>query len=151
MGKTKKHLDNIREYREITLTSKRQITLPKSFCDRLDIEGRRFEAYLTDDGIFLRPVSSKDSSVYDDDVKAIIRQVMDEGYEGNEMVEEAAFRIGEYQKMMNRRIQEFEDDLLGDSVSNETEETFNGLDIFFNTQTGENTENSSEESTGFSK
>ncbi|MED0709336.1 AbrB/MazE/SpoVT family DNA-binding domain-containing protein [Aneurinibacillus aneurinilyticus] len=150
MEKTKAFLDNIREYREITLTSKRQITLPKSFCDRLDIEGRRFEAYLTDDGIYLRPVSSKNNSVYDEDVKGIIRQVMDEGYDGDEMVEEAAFRIGEYQKMMNRRIQEFENDLRGDSVSDETEETYNGLDIFFDTEAGETTKDLPEESSKFS-
>jgi bifunctional DNA-binding transcriptional regulator/antitoxin component of YhaV-PrlF toxin-antitoxin module len=119
----------VREYREITVTSKRQITIPKSFFDRLAIE-ETLVAYLLDDGIFLKP-ARKDDSVYAEDVEEIIRDVVREGYSGEELVAELARRLNEYNKFIERRIQEFERDLKSDSVSEDTEDEFYGLDVFF--------------------
>lgn len=123
-------LGTVREYREIKITSKRQITIPKSFFDNLAIE-ETFQAYLLDDGIFLKPIQ-KTETVYDQDIQSIIRQVIKEGYSGEEFVGELTYRISEYNKLIERRIQEFQDDLRGSSGSDELgDDDFNGLDIFF--------------------
>lgn len=126
------------EYREITVTSKRQITIPKSFFDRLAVE-QRFVAYLTNEGIFLKPIRTESETVYDDDLKNIVRKVVSEGYSGEEMVEEIVYRFGEYNKLIEKRIQEFERDLTSDSVSDDEseDEHFYGLDALFDAETGE--------------
>ncbi len=79
----------VQEFREIPVTSKRQITIPKSFIDRLAIEGS-LQAYLTDDGIFLKPVRKDEKgnkSITKRDLKDIVSQAIAEGYVGEELAE----------------------------------------------------------------
>lgn len=134
------HFDglNILENREITVTGKRQITIPKSFFESLSID-KTLKAYLTPEGIFLKPTPKEQQTVYDDDIKNIIKKVVDEGYTGEDMVEEIAYRIKSYNEFIDNRIKEFEQDLRNESES-DLEDDFNGLDVFFNSETGENAE-----------
>ncbi|MED4353592.1 AbrB/MazE/SpoVT family DNA-binding domain-containing protein [Schinkia azotoformans] len=131
------HFDglNILENREITVTGKRQITIPKSFYERLSID-KTLQAFLTPDGIYLKPKQNEDESVYDEDIKSIIKKVMSEGYSSEEMVEEIAYRIKKYNEFIDNRIREFEKDLGNESESDDLEDEFNGLDVFFDSEIG---------------
>lgn len=117
--------NNIHEYREITVTSKRQITIPKSFFDYLGIEDS-LVAWLTDDGIYLKPVHSQ-NSVYDLDRREIILGALSEGGSQDELAERIGRRLEEYDELMSRRIREFQSDVSGSSDKEDSE--FNGLNV----------------------
>ncbi|TKC16967.1 AbrB/MazE/SpoVT family DNA-binding domain-containing protein [Robertmurraya kyonggiensis] len=134
---------NIREYRDIKITSKRQLTIPKAFFDYLGIE-ETVQAYLLDDCILIKPEQKK--SVQEQDIEAILRKVMDEGYSGNELLDEFTRRVKEYNSFLDDRIDGFLNDITSDAVSEDDEgEDFNGLDIFFDEETGKNLEKDGEE------
>lgn len=136
-------LQNVREYRDIKITSKRQITIPKAFFDYLGIE-ETVHAFLLDDGILIKPEQKR--SVQEMDIEAILRNVMSEGYSGDELTDEFARRVKEYNMVMDRRINGFLDDMSSDEVSEADEgDDFNGLDVFFDEEDGESTEASGEE------
>lgn len=63
-------LTGVNEYRDIKITSKRQLTIPKSYFDALNIEDE-VHAYLLEDGIFLQPVRRQES-LSEKDVQAIV-------------------------------------------------------------------------------
>ncbi|MCM3603156.1 AbrB/MazE/SpoVT family DNA-binding domain-containing protein [Robertmurraya korlensis] len=131
-------LENIRESRDIKITSKRQLTIPKAYFDYLGIE-ETVHAILLDDGILIKP--EKKQSLQEIDVEVILRNVMNEGYTGDELADEFSRRVKEYNKVLDRRIEEFLNDMTSDTVSEANEgDDFNGLDIFFNTEDGENSE-----------
>jgi bifunctional DNA-binding transcriptional regulator/antitoxin component of YhaV-PrlF toxin-antitoxin module len=143
MDNLKTHGD-VQEYRDIKITSKRQLTIPKSFFDHLGME-ESVQAFLLNDGIFLKPVHKKES-IYKNDIRSIIQNVIKDGYQEDEMVEEIAYRIAEYNRVLSERVQEFLNDLDVDSVSDERDVDFNGLDIFFDEKDGETFEAAGEES-----
>jgi bifunctional DNA-binding transcriptional regulator/antitoxin component of YhaV-PrlF toxin-antitoxin module len=136
-------LENVREYRDIKITSKRQITIPKAFFDYLGME-ETVHAFLLDDGILIRPEQKK--SIEEMDIEAILRNVMSEGYSGDELTDEFTRRVKEYNMVMDRRINEFLGDITSDAVSEADEgDGFNGLDIFFDEENGESSETSRKE------
>lgn len=126
------------ETRLIKCTSKRQITIPKSYFDILSLEhGVTFVAQLFDDGIFLSPYIKSEDSIWDEDRKEIIRGVVKEGFTEEEMVEEINFRIKKYDEFLLRKIEEFDSDIMEDEKSlGDTlgVTNFNGLDIFFDSE-----------------
>ncbi|UOF91532.1 AbrB/MazE/SpoVT family DNA-binding domain-containing protein [Fodinisporobacter ferrooxydans] len=129
-------LDQVQEHRDIKITSKRQLTIPKSFFDHLGVE-ETVQAYLLEDGIFLKPVRHRTRTVSDLDIESIVRKVISDGYTGEELAKEIAYRINEYNKQMEKRIQQFLDDMKADPESEDGEgEDFNGLDIFFDKEDG---------------
>jgi len=138
------NLENIRESREIKITSKRQLTIPKAYFDYLGIE-ETVHAFLLDEGIFIKP--DKKKSIQEIDVEIILRNIMNEGYAGDELADEFSRRVKEYNKVLERRIDGFLDDLTSDTVSEPDFEgvDFNGLDIFFDKEDGENSETIGEE------
>lgn len=129
-------IKNVREYRDIKITSKRQLTIPKAFFDYLEME-ETVHAFLLDDGILIKPEQKK--PIEEMDIEAILRNVMSEGYSGDELTDEFARRVKEYNMVMNRRINGFLDDMTSDAVFEADEgDDFNGLDIFFDEENGEN-------------
>jgi bifunctional DNA-binding transcriptional regulator/antitoxin component of YhaV-PrlF toxin-antitoxin module len=130
-------LENIREFKTVKITSKRQLTIPKAYFDYLRIE-ESVQAFLLDDGILLKP--GKKQSTQEIDVEIILRNVMVEGYTGDELADEFSRRVKSYNKVLDRRIEGYINDLTSDTVSEEEREDFNGLDIFFNEDDGENSE-----------
>lgn len=131
-----KELNRVREYRDIKITSKRQLTIPKSFFDALNIEDE-VEAYLLDDGIFLKPIRKRES-VYDQDIQTIIQNVLSQDLPKEEMAKELTKRITEYNEFLAARVQEFKDDMVhSESEEDEGDFDFNGLDVFFNEENGE--------------
>lgn len=133
---------NAREYRDIKITSKRQLTIPKAFFDYLGIEDT-VHAILLDDGILIKPAQKK--SVQEMDIEKIIRNVMDEGHTGDKLADEIAYRIKEYNELLNRRIEGFLDDMTSDTVPDDQGDVeFNGLEIFFDEENGETSETNQE-------
>lgn len=128
--------ENIREARDIKITSKRQLTIPKAYFDYLGIE-ETVHAFLLDDGILLKP--EKKQTIQEVDVEIILRNVIAEGFTGDELADEFSRRVKEYNKVLDRRIEWFLDDMTSDTVSEAKGkgDDFNGLDIFFNEEDGE--------------
>lgn len=131
----------VKEYRQIKITSKRQVTIPKSIFELLELkDGDSLMAYAFEDGILLKPYKAAET-VYNQDVKKIIHQAINEGYTGEELAEEIALRLKEYERFLTRRVQEFEDDIADDGMEDKAGdvvgvEGFNGLDIFFDSEAG---------------
>ncbi len=129
-----------KETRLIKSTSKRQITIPKSFFEILAIEdGVTFVAQVNENGIFLKPQSIMKQSIRDQDREHIIRQIFREGYSEEEIIEELNYRLKKYDEFIAHRVQEFDNDIADsyDGTGDEPEvESFNGLDIFFHEEAG---------------
>ena len=131
----------VKEYRQIKITSKRQVTIPKSIFELLELkDGDSLMAYAFEDGILLKPYKAAET-VYDQDVKKVIHQAINEGYTGEELAEEIALRLKEYERFLTRRVQEFEDDIADDGMDDKAGdvvgvEGFNGLNIFFDSEAG---------------
>ena len=123
----------VREYREITVTSKRQITIPKAFFDRLGTQDS-FDAFLLNDGIFLKP-KSHEPTVYDEDIETLVLRVYKEGYEGTDAAKEIAHRISKYNEVIRQRIEQFEAEMEGESDGGD--DSFNGLEVLFDPENGE--------------
>jgi len=137
-------LGNEHEHRIIKVSSKRQFTIPKAFYDRLGIaETETLEAYLLDGGLLLKPVKSE--PVYERDIQGIVRKVREEGFTGEEFDREVAYRLAQYQKMFDRRVEGFLMDMDGNSGSDEGEDDYNGLELFFDEENGESTEGNAKE------
>jgi len=133
---------NAREYRDIKITTKRQLTIPKAFFDYLGIE-ETVHAYLLDDAILIKPAQKR--SVQEVDIEKIIRNVLNEGYSGDALAEEIACRIKQYNELVDRRIGEFLNDMTSDAVPDDQGEVeFNGLDIFFDEEDGKTSETNQE-------
>ena len=130
---------NIKEYRQIKITSKRQVTIPKSFFDLLQLkDGDSFKAYAFEDEILLKPHKTVET-VYEQDMKKIIHQAIDDGYTGEELAGEIVFRLKQYEHFISRRVEEFEKDIAEEGIDNIAEdvsgvENFNGLDVFFDSE-----------------
>lgn len=59
----------VKEYRQIKITSKRQVTIPKSIFDLLELkDGDSLMAYAFEDGVLLKPYKDKET-VYDQDLR----------------------------------------------------------------------------------
>jgi len=136
MTKSRVKESSVVETRLIKSTSKRQVTIPKSFFNILSLEqGVTFVAQLFDEGIFLVPQIRSEQSIWDEDRKAIIRQVMREKLNGEELVEELNFRLKKYDEFLVKKIEGFEAEILEEEK--DLDDTlgvvnFNGLEILFN-------------------
>ena len=132
----------VKELRLIKITSKRQITIPKSVFDLLQLkDGDYLAAYALDDKIILEPVKTKDT-VYDLDVKAIITQAINEEYTGTELAEEIYLRLKEYNSFLTEKVRKFEADIANHGISGapgdvSEVDSFNGLDVFLDHKDGE--------------
>lgn len=134
-----------KETRLIKSTSKRQITIPKSFFDTLALEdGATFVAEVYDNGVFLKPQFKSKENARDQDRERIIRHVFREGHSSQEeLIEELSYRLKKYDEFIARRLQEFENDIL--NSANELDDapgadSFNGLDVFFDKEAGTSSE-----------
>jgi len=69
------------ERKIISITGKRQITIPLKFFDKLNF-GKEVECYLTDDAIVLRPFINQDDGF----TLEILRDLVSQGYSGEELI-----------------------------------------------------------------
>lgn len=124
-----------KETRLIKSTSKRQITIPKSFYDLLSInEGELFTAHLFNEGILLIPSRE---TIRDQDRKSIIAKVLQENYSGSDLIEELNFRLKQYDDFIAAKVAQFEKDIADSNLAPEDDEvSYNGLDVLFDVETG---------------
>ena len=124
--------------RDIKITSKRQLTIPKSYFDALNIEDE-VQAYLLDDGIFLKPVRTQET-LQEKDIQAIVRKVLTEGLSEEDLAKVLAHRINEYNRLLADRVHEFTEDMTdSESDDDKGDLDLNGLDVFFDEENGEAT------------
>ncbi|QTH41003.1 AbrB/MazE/SpoVT family DNA-binding domain-containing protein [Cohnella sp. LGH] len=129
-------LTGVIEFRDIKITSKRQLTIPKSYFDALNMEDE-VQAYLMDDGIFLKPVRIK-QTLQENDIQLIVRKTLAEGLSEEELARELSHRITAYHRLLAERVHEFMEDMADSGSDDEKGDLdFNGLDVFFNEEDGE--------------
>jgi len=68
-----------------TITQKRQITIPKDFFEELNLKPGKIKCYIEDGKIILEPLDS--SNVWDFST-TILKELVSEGYEGDELLKE---------------------------------------------------------------
>ncbi|MDX9870897.1 MAG: AbrB/MazE/SpoVT family DNA-binding domain-containing protein [Clostridia bacterium] len=73
-----------KEIRTGTITSKRQLTIPKDFCDKLGLE-KDVELILEEDGIVIKKLPL-DENLNDDFSDLILQSILEEGYTGKENI-----------------------------------------------------------------
>ncbi len=65
----------------ISVSSKRQITIPKKFFRQLKF-GKEVECFLEDDGIVIRPIQLEENEFSIE----ILRELVSQGYSGEELI-----------------------------------------------------------------
>ena len=91
----------VMERKIINVTGKRQITIPLKFYERLRF-GKEVECFLADDAVVIRPFSTSD----DNFSMEILKDLVSQGYGGNELVEKFAEQRGNIQKAIGVLINE---------------------------------------------
>ena len=76
-----------KKVKKISVSSKKQITIPKEYFDVLQI-GKEVEMELVDGGLFIRPIYGQ----RDDFSDLILVDLVKEGYSGDKLVEEFRLR-----------------------------------------------------------
>ena len=89
------------ERKIINITGKRQITIPLKFYERLNF-GREAECLLADDAVVIRPLSASSDSF----TMEILKDLVAQGYGGNELIEKFAEQRGNIQKAIGTLINE---------------------------------------------
>jgi len=83
------------ERKIINITGKRQITIPLKFFEKLHF-GKEVECCLTDDGIVLRPLSQGDDTF----TMEILKDLVAQGYSGDELIE----KFAEQRKLIKKAV-----------------------------------------------
>ena len=71
----------VMERKIISVTGKRQVTIPLKFYEKLRF-GKEVECFLTNDAIVLRPFSNSDDGF----IMEILKDLISQGYSGNELL-----------------------------------------------------------------
>ena len=89
------------ERKIINVTGKRQITIPIKFYEHLRF-GKEVECFLSNDAVIIRPLSTSD----DNFTMEILKDLVAQGYKGNELIEKFAQQRGHIQKAIGALINE---------------------------------------------
>ena len=89
------------ERKIINVTGKRQITIPLKFYERLNF-GKEVECFLADNAVVIRPLSASS----DNFTMEILKDLVAQGYGGNELIEKFAEQRGNIQKAIGTLISE---------------------------------------------
>ena len=103
----------------INITGKRQVTIPLKFYERLRL-GKEIECVLTDDTILLRPLQNSDDSF----TMEILRDLVSQGYTGNELLTKFAEQRNDITKAIGLLIDEADKIAEGKSKGATTKEIF---------------------------
>ena len=107
------------ERKIINITGKRQVTIPLKFYEKLRF-GKELECFLTDDAVVLRPLSSSD----DNFTMEILKDLVSQGYNGNELLEKFAEQRSNVKKAIGLLIDEADEIASGKRASATTKEIF---------------------------
>ena len=107
------------ERKIISVTGKRQVTIPLRFFEKLHF-GKEVECFLTDDAVVLRPLSS-----YDDNFTIeILKDLVSHGYSGEELLEKYAEHRLNIKKAVGVLIEEADEIAAGKRASATTKDIF---------------------------
>lgn len=90
--------------KRISVSQKRQLTIPKEFYDELDINDEVL-CHMVDGGIFIKPIKLET-----DFSQEILSDLIREGYEaGDELIKEFAYRKSQLNPAIHKMIEETRD------------------------------------------
>jgi bifunctional DNA-binding transcriptional regulator/antitoxin component of YhaV-PrlF toxin-antitoxin module len=98
----------VMERKIINVTGKRQITIPLKFYERLHF-GKEVECFLADGAVIIRPLSVSD----DNFTMEILKDLVAQGYSGNELIEKFAEQRGSIKKAIGTLINEADEIAVG--------------------------------------
>ena len=103
----------------INITGKRQITIPLKFYERLNF-GKEVECFLSDDAIVIRPLSALDDNL----TMEILKDLVAQGYSGNELIEKFAEQRENIQNAIGVLINEADEIATGKRKGATTQDIF---------------------------
>ena len=103
----------------ISVTGKRQVTIPLRFYERLHF-GKEVECFLTDDSIVIRPLVSQDDGF----TMEILKDLVSQGYSGDELLTKFTEQRKNINKAIGLLIDEADEIAEGVRRSATTEEIF---------------------------
>ena len=109
----------VMERKIINITGKRQVTIPLKFYERLHF-GKEVECYLTDDAVVLRPLSNSDDSF----TMEILKDLISQGYNGNELLAKFAEQRMNIRKAVGLLIHEADEIAAGKQKGATTKDIF---------------------------
>ena len=107
------------ERKIISMTGKRQITIPLKFYEKLHF-GKEVECYLTNDAVVLRPLFYSDQSFATEILKDLVAQ----GYGGDELLSKFEEEYVNIKKAIGRLIDEADDIAAGKRGSATSKDIF---------------------------
>ena len=107
------------ECKIVNVTDKRQVTIPLGFYEKLRF-GNEVECFLINDVVVLRPLSSSDDSF----TIEILRDLVSQGYSGDELLEKFAEEHSEIKKAIGILINEADEIAAGKRTSATTKDIF---------------------------
>jgi len=103
----------------IRVTGKRQITIPQKFYEQLHFD-KEVECVLADGAIVLRPLSTSDDGF----AMEILKDLVSQGYSGDELLTKFAEQRDNVKKAIGRLIDEADEIAEGKRISATTEDIF---------------------------
>ena len=96
-----------------TITKKRQVTIPKDFFEELNLNPGKIKCYIEDGKIILEPIGSED---FWDFSNIILKELIEEGYEGKQLLEEFKQRKAIVKESMAEMVAEAKNDIKNNKV-----------------------------------
>jgi bifunctional DNA-binding transcriptional regulator/antitoxin component of YhaV-PrlF toxin-antitoxin module len=107
------------ERKIINVTGKRQVTIPLKFYERLRL-GKEVECFLTNDSIVIRPLLASN----DNFTMEILKDLVSQGYSGDELIEKFAEQRDNIQKALGTLINEADEIAAGKRKGATTKDIF---------------------------
>ena len=111
--------NSVMERKIINVTGKRQVTIPLRFYERLRF-GKEVECVLTEDALVLRPLSASDDGF----TMEILRDLVSQGYNGEELLEKFAEQRQNIKKAIGILIDEADEIAEGKRTGATTKDIF---------------------------
>ena len=115
-------LDMVMDRKIINVTGKRQVTIPLKFYEKLQF-GKEVECVLTDGAIVIRPLSTTDDSF----TMEILKDLVAQGYNGNDLIEKFAEQKQKIKVALNSLKKEADEIASGKRISATTDEIFGDI------------------------
>ena len=105
--KTLERNKKVMKTKKISVSEKRQITIPKDFFDALNI-GKEIECGMVDNYIIIRPVQENSTDEFSE---YILQDILKEGYKDKDILEEFKKRRNELKKAAKEFNNEIDDEI----------------------------------------
>ncbi len=116
--------NNQRKRKIISVSKKRQITIPQKFFEVLDL-GNEVECVLQEDSILIRPISVNMADEYSD---FILSELVEQGYGGQELIIKFKEKRKKIKSALENLLKEADDIAAGKKKGATMEEVFGQVD-----------------------